>query len=186
MGAWGTGPFDSDNALDFLDDLARRCAEHDEDTGELIPGSVQHTKVRAALRTALREITQIDNPAGLAGWRCEAAYAAAGLVAAARTGHDPEAPSHTRLFDAMQARADGHSLAAGADPLGLASHCGNLALLDPASADALTADAVAAVRSLGQATEWLQTWKDPDDVRDQLGRLEHALTHDPQAGPDGR
>jgi hypothetical protein len=64
MGAWGTGPFDNDAALDFLGDLADGPAD----------------EVTDGLHTAMTEV--VDEPDYLEGPDVDAAVAAACLIAA--------------------------------------------------------------------------------------------------------
>lgn len=147
MGAWGTGPFDNDSALDYLSDLAARYAQVNGDY-DIVPGSVRADAVRDQLRAAMSDITDE-----------EIAYVAAGLVVAALTGATP-ANTGTRLHDP-----------AGND-LHLDAHCGYLALLDAEHAATLREDAKAALTALGTRTAWLHTWSRQPPLTTLAGLLD--------------
>ena len=174
MGSWGSGPFDSDSALDYLGDLAQTHASRSVDGVHTVaPGSVDRLAATGALRSVL-----VASPAYNEDqrWALDAMYAAAGLVAAALAGKDPSVVSGTRLFAAMAAHAAGE-LPAGSDDevLGLDNHCGFVALLDLSSAVSLHGPAVAAVATLSAATVWLDGWDDLAEITDQLTRLARVL-----------
>ena len=174
MGSWGSGPFDSDSALDYLGDLAQAVASSSADDDYAIaPGSVDRPAVTEALRVVL---TATPAPGEDQRWALDCMYAAAGLVAAALAGKDPSVVSGTRLFAAMAAHAAGE-LPAGSDDevLGLDNHCGFVALLDLSSAVSLHGPAVAAVATLSAATVWLDGWDDLAEITDQLTRLARVL-----------
>jgi len=174
MGSWGTGPFDSDSALDYLGDLAQAVASSSADDDYAIaPGSVDRPAVTEALRVVL---TATPAPGEDQRWALDCMYAAAGLVAAALAGKDPSLVSGTRLFAAMAA-GPGGQLPVGDDDqvLGLDNHCGFVALLDRSSADALRVPALAAVATLAAAGRWLDGWNDVAEITDQLTRLARVL-----------
>lgn len=162
MGAWGYGPFDSDQALDFLAGLAGDYATIGDDD-EIAAGSVDHDGVVAAAHKALAAASG-PLPAGdydlAAG-----AYAVAGLVAAARDAAVPAQSGGTRLFEAI---------AGGGGGLGLEAHCGYRALLRPQDAETLLEDARVAVDALASTTWWVQDWK--ADISPTLANLAAALT----------
>jgi len=174
MGSWGSGPFDSDSALDYLGDLAQTHASRSVDGVHTVaPGPVDRPAATEALRSVL-VASPPDNEDQR--WALDAMYAAAGLVAAALAGKDPSVVSGTRLFAAMAAHAAGE-LPAGSDDevLGLDNHCGFVALLDLSSAVSLHGPAVAAVATLSAATVWLDGWDDLAEITDQLTRLARVL-----------
>ena len=82
MGAWGTGSFDNDDALDFVVRL-----EHEG---------------RAVIRSALEEVTKLDTGDYLEAPEASAAIAASEVLAAARDGQI------SRLPQAAQDWLDGH------------------------------------------------------------------------------
>ncbi len=84
MGAWGSGPFDNDDAMDFVGDLA------DGSTAHLV------TRLREAL--ALSD-DYVESPEG------SSAVAAAALVAA-RRGYDSDNPTVADLLAAHPFAAD--------------------------------------------------------------------------------
>ena len=176
MGAWGSGPFDSDSGLDLLDGLTNRYAERDEDD-EVVPGSVQ---VEEVVRSLAQTLTQYTRDGESLQVDASSAYAAAGLVAAVLAGHT-EGNTGTRLFAGSGTD----------DPLGLANHCGNTALLPREHAKALVPDATRAVETILRDREWLSTWNDPQEVRRSLRTLAGVLeVHqsgavDEEEGPAG-
>jgi hypothetical protein len=176
MGAWGTGPFDSDGALDYLGGLASRFGWQNHD-GDLPAGSGDAERTDQELTGDLLAVT-----AGTTGEDrdslCERAYAAAGLVAAALTGHGTDgAPSGTRLFAGLAGQSQT------AEPLGLANHCSFGQMLTVDRALALRATALAASAALRDEAGWLSSWRDAEALREQLTRLEALLSL--RAAPSG-
>lgn len=164
MGAWATGPFDNDSALDYLGSIASRHAAEDPSTGDIVPGSVNFAAVRDELRADLEASATgpSEDPSEV--------YAAAGLVAAVRAGAAGPGTG-TRLAEVLgTAGADRPGL----DALSLGSHCGYVALLDPADVPDLLAPARAAVTALRADEEWLSEWS--PSIDDALAALEAALT----------
>lgn len=167
MGAWGFGPFDSDGALDYLGDLAGEHAKQD-DEGEIDPATVDRPAVLAQLRAALAAVTVAPAENEYRTATCENAYAAAGLVAAVLAGHDAAEQSGTRLGAALAGEVD-------PDPLGLAAHCGFVAVLDPDTAGTLRPDAARAVTALRDERDYVQIWTDQQQFLTLLAALEVAL-----------
>lgn len=166
MGAWGTGPFDSDAALDYLGDLEDVAGATRNDADELDPASVNHGAILNELRQALG---MVGESAGPGEWHDEAIpYAAAGLVAARLTGQSPE-NTGTRLLGRLAGET-------GSEDLGLDRHCGYLGLLDQASAEQLRDHAVITVAALRADQPWLDTWRSGGDVVMQLDRLALELS----------
>lgn len=173
MGAWGTGPFDSDGALDYLDELERASGAARNDADEVDPATVNRVVVLDQLRRALATAQAGHAPPG----GRELPYAAAGLVAARLTGQPP-ASAGTGLID---------SLSAGLpfpEDLGLDRHCGYLGLLDRDTARQLQADARQAVTALRADRSWHGEWNSPGRLLLQLDRLARALAApERHAGP---
>jgi hypothetical protein len=151
MGAWGYGPFDSDGALDFLDDLEAMNPE------DVLP--------------ELRE--RLKAPVGV--WDWQALYGCVGLVAARLGGYKGESTG-TNLFVHLAAQ-DGDaeaSLKLAVEPLGLDAHTGKVGLLTEDEARALAPLAVHAVDVLA-ASDYADGWDDPDKIRRNLERLRQLL-----------
>lgn len=157
MGAWGLGPFDSDSALDFLGNLADRHANIDTDY-RVVPGTVNHDGVHAALAEALAAVTRPATENEYRWGTVDEAYAAAGLVAAAVTGQHTDQPAGTSLFEQSTG-------------LNLDRHCGYVDLLPADKAPALLPAAVRAVTAIQSETDWLEHWLDLDGVQQSLESL---------------
>lgn len=171
MGAWGYGPFDSDQSLDYLGDLAHQHARTD-DNHDIVPGSVNREAVLAELRRALSvDLAAAATEKILDEVAFTEAYAAAGLVAAAVTGKTADTPSGTRLF----ARIDGTDDTV-ENPLGLDHHCGYVALLTAADATALVPAARAAATAMAAATLWHRDWSDPARMKSSQDALVDTLS----------
>jgi hypothetical protein len=175
MGAWGTGPFDSDGGLDYLGDVEAAAGARRDDDGKLDLASFRADAVHEELRRALAMDDGAAEAVDAAGWYDHAArYAAAGLVAARLTGQ-PSANIGTRLLDRLAG-------ATGSEDLGLDRHCGYLELLDQDSAERLRDNAVAAVAALRADESWLDSWSSSrNDVMSQLDNLARELAPDRRA-----
>lgn len=151
MGAWGYGPFDSDGALDFLDDLE---AGNPEDRVET---------VRRRLEAPVGE------------WDWQNLYGCVGLVAARLSGYKGDGTG-TNLFAHLAARSGDPeaSLELAAEPLGLDAHTGKVGLLTEDEARALAPLAVHAVAVLA-ASDYADGWDEPDKIRTNLERLRALL-----------
>jgi hypothetical protein len=179
MGAWGTGPFDSDGALDYLDDLEAWSGAARNKAGEIEPASVNRAVVLEQLR---RTLAGASEQAGR-GWSGseELIYAAAGLVAARLTDQSP-ADTGTGLIPGIRA---GQGFP---QNLGLDRHCGHLGLLDWHTAQLLQGIASRAVAALRADRSWHGEWRTPARLVAQLERLARALAperhSDRGAGPE--
>lgn len=168
MGTWGTGPFDSDGALDYLFKLARSHAAVDS-RGDITPGTVDHLSVVADMRQTLNEVLGSHIPYEA----YEEAYACAGLVTAVLGGHD-DGSGGTRLMSTLSVARDDEPLPGGV--LGLDAHLGYTALLTVEDAKALTPAARSATQALMRSDEWLSVWKSSADIRRALAELHSALS----------
>jgi hypothetical protein len=179
MGAWGTGPFDSDGALDYLDDLEEWSGAARNKAGEIDPASVNRAVVLKQLRRTLAGAGKL----GERGWSGgeELIYAAAGLVAARITDQSP-ANTGTGLIPGIRA---GQGVP---QDLGLDRHCGHLGLLDRHTARQLQGTASQAVAALRADQSWHSEWSSPAHLVAQLDRLARALAPerhvDRGAGPE--
>lgn len=180
MGAWGTGPFDSDSALDWLGNLADDTAQIDSNY-EVIPGTVDHAAAAAKIE---RVLTKAASPLGEDEYRWGVysyAYAAAGLVAGVVSGESKKGARGTRLGAAMTSRlSGGDPIDSGPDALGLGHACSYQHLLTEEDARALIPKARAAVDALERSGEWLDSWRDSEGMLDQFARL-RALLPVPEA-----
>ncbi len=153
MGAWGTGPFDSDGALDYLGDLEEISGAARNGADEVDSATVNRAAVLEQLRRTLAGAGEQD-----------LLYAAAGLVAARLVGQ-PSRNTGTRLFDRIFV---GQGFP---QELGLDRHCGYLGLIDRSTAEQLQGDAMKAVAALRGDEPWLGTWNSPAAIVTQLERL---------------
>lgn len=168
MGAWGLGPFDSDASLDYLDGLCDRFATVDDDA-QIVAGSVDHKAVAAQIRTALLAVTSLGEDDDV--WdTCVDGYTAAGLVAAARDESLSQESSGTSLLPNIHASLSGEEVS---DTVGLANHCGHVALLTRQDADDLVAEARDTVRALRGLPAFAEPWTRP--IEPVLAQLADAL-----------
>lgn len=177
MGAWGTGPFDNDSALDWLSDLADQlgiAADYDA----YLDRRITVTPLAcAAAKAALAERLQLDD-AGIEASECEEIYAAAGMVAAVRGGFLDVAVTGSRLGAALaDALGDtAASAALAADPAGLANNPASTLLITQAAAAELAGPALTALCALRECRPWLDRWLDREEILDQLDRVSQTIT----------
>jgi hypothetical protein len=165
MGSWGYGPFDSDDALDYLADLAERVgAPTDDETFRVIADTASQAKAVVELEQILRGLA-VQEPNGR-DWEftSQEAYAALGLVAAAKAGVDRNPNTGTRLIEQFEHQQAGTETP---DLAGLITHCGYLVLV-PEEVPASLLDAA-------KAAVPLLTFPTNDDRNLVLAELDRIL-----------
>jgi hypothetical protein len=165
MGTWGSGPFDSDGALDFLGDLTTQIGAPVDAEGNLSDsfGAIYQDRAAELLGRALEQ-----------GSACHR-YAAIGLVASRLVKDNPSTSCGTSLFSTLVAGAGdglgGQSPLSAQDSLHLGAHCGYITLIGGHHARRLVP---ASREALGELD------RDPHTgsaLREQLERLNFILEH---------
>lgn len=162
MGAWGTGPFDSDGGLDYLGNLANTYAKETDD-GELY--DINQDEIKQRLSSLFkRAVAHPDENWAIA----QDLYAGIGLVAA-NLVDVPEENTGTRLFNGNLTNVNAEN------NLNLDAHCGYKKLVNNVDST-LAHQANEAAETLLADEEWINSWYAREEIIKNLKTLQNILT----------